>query len=61
MLVRFLERSGFWVLETGLDPCFVAAGLLNVVHKLYYLVCSVLLSVLGRNYNDTTWVVARKK
>jgi len=61
VLVRFLERSGFRVLENGLDPYFAAAGLLNVVHKLYYLVCSILLFALGRNYYDTIWLVARKK
>jgi ubiquinone/menaquinone biosynthesis C-methylase UbiE len=60
VLARFLERSGFCILENTLDPFYVAVGLKTVREKLFYGVCTMLRTVAGINLYDTIWLAARK-
>lgn len=61
VLQRFLEASGFSVIENSLDPYYVAVGPAKVKEALYYAFCRLVRFLTGINIYDTIWVVARKR
>jgi SAM-dependent methyltransferase len=61
VLARLLERCGFSVVESTLDPFYVASGVKRVRENLYYRICSLLRSTVGINLYDTIWLAAKKK
>jgi ubiquinone/menaquinone biosynthesis C-methylase UbiE len=60
VLQRFLEASGFSVLENSLDPFYVASGIRKLREDLLYTGCSLLKVLLGLNVYDTIWIAAKK-
>lgn len=61
VLERFLEASGFTVLENTLDPFYAATGLRKLKEDFYYAICAALRFFFRINIYDALWVVARKK
>jgi SAM-dependent methyltransferase len=68
-LSHFTERSlssalanyGFDVIETNPDPYYVSKGFRKVADTLYYMICSLINMITGRNMYDTLWIVGRKR
>jgi len=60
VLERFLEVTGFTVLENTLDPFYAATGLRKLREDFYYVTCAVLRFLFRINIYDAIWVVARK-
>ncbi len=60
-LQKFLERSGFEIIENSLDPYYVASGLKGILHRMYYLLMCILKVLLNKNYYETIWITARKR
>lgn len=61
VIENLVRRCGFTVLENGLDPYFVAKGLSNIFHMVYYRIMNVVRFVTGKNFYDTIWLVAKKQ
>ncbi len=60
VLQRFLEASGFSVVENTLDPQYADHGLKEIIWRLYYSVGSALRFLLGINVYETIWIVAKR-
>ncbi len=60
VLQRFLEATGFTVIENGLDPFYVAAGVKGIKEAIVYAACGWLQAAAGVNIYDAIWIVARK-
>lgn len=61
VLIKFLERSGFDVTSSTLDPYFSADGFKLVFHKMVYMTCLLLKKVFNADIYPTSLTVARKK
>jgi SAM-dependent methyltransferase len=60
VLRRLLERSGFVVLQSSIDPFYVARGSAKVKEDLIYIACRALNALVGINVYDTIWIAARR-
>jgi ubiquinone/menaquinone biosynthesis C-methylase UbiE len=60
VLRRGLERAGLSVIDESLDTYYVATGVWHVLHSAYYGLHRLLFALLGVNWYDTIWMVARK-
>ena len=56
-----MANYGFDVIEKGLDPYYVSKGFRETADTLYYLICSLIRMITGRNMYDTLWIVGRKR
>jgi hypothetical protein len=56
-----LTRHGFDVVETSPDPYYVSKGFREMADTGYYMVCSLIKMITGRNVYDTFWIVGRKR
>jgi ubiquinone/menaquinone biosynthesis C-methylase UbiE len=60
VLKRFLQATGFSVLENTLDPYYALTGIKKMGANVYYATCLVLKYLVGVNIYDTIWIVAKK-
>ena len=61
VLKRFLENSGFEVVENSLDPYYVAKGFGLMVQQCYYFVGLSVMWAFKVNIYDTIWMVGKKR
>ena len=61
VLNTMLEREGFRVLESSMDPYFVGTGVLHIIQKIYYLSHRAIFRITGMNLYNTIWIVATKR
>ena len=55
-----LTGAGFEVIEIGIDPYYVATGILKLIHTFYYGLASLVLAMFEYNFYDTIWAVGKK-
>jgi len=60
VLRRFLEETGFRVIEESLDPYYAATGVKQLLHSGYYIFHRLLFALARANRYDTIWMLARK-
>jgi 2-polyprenyl-3-methyl-5-hydroxy-6-metoxy-1,4-benzoquinol methylase len=60
VLQRFLEASGFFVLENSLDPYYAVTGMSKLKQDLKYVGCALLKFLFKRNVYDSIWIAAKK-
>ena len=60
VLQHLLENSGFRVLESSLDPYYVASGLKLLRCRCCYGIAACVQFILGRNIYETIWMVGEK-
>jgi 2-polyprenyl-3-methyl-5-hydroxy-6-metoxy-1,4-benzoquinol methylase len=60
VLRTLIKNAGFEVLEEGLDPYYVSAGLRKTAHTLYYWLHRMFFAVTGANRYETIWMIACK-
>jgi len=60
VLLHFLERQGFTVMENGLDPYYAEKGLRLLFNNIYYMCLSAVAKLSSMNLYDTIWIVAKK-
>ncbi len=60
VLKRLLEDSGFRVVESSLDPYYVACGVKLLRCRCCYAFAALVQLVLGRNIYETIWMVGEK-
>ena len=58
VLRSMLEREGFRVLESAMDPYFISTGVHRIEQEIYYLSHRVIFRITGYNLYDTIWIVA---
>ncbi len=60
VLQRLLQTTGFSVIESTLDPYYVAHGMARLKADVYYHLCGAFLRIFRLNVYDTMLVIARK-
>jgi len=60
VLRRFLEKSGFSILEDGIDPYYAASGMSKLIQDMEHLVYHGILLVGGIHLNPALWIVGRR-
>jgi 2-polyprenyl-3-methyl-5-hydroxy-6-metoxy-1,4-benzoquinol methylase len=58
---RALEKQGFSIERTALDPYSAARWPASWFERIYYLFMNAIYSITQRNWYDTLWIEARKK
>lgn len=61
VLQTALEHNGFSVIETSLDPYYVASGLHLAVNSTLYGALTLVNTMFGRNLFSAMWLVAKKQ
>jgi SAM-dependent methyltransferase len=60
VLEEFLERNGFIIIESTLDPYYVAKGFKRFFHDLLYFFCLLVMKISRTNIYRTIWIAAKK-
>ncbi|OGC50218.1 hypothetical protein A2716_03345 [candidate division WWE3 bacterium RIFCSPHIGHO2_01_FULL_40_23] len=60
-LTKVLEKEGFKVTDSSLDPYYAAKGLKLFAKDLYFMFHYVINLLFGVNFYDSIWVAARKE
>jgi SAM-dependent methyltransferase len=61
VLESMLEREGFRVIESSMDPYFISTGIRRILQEIYYLLHKVFFRITRLNLYDTIWIVSEKR
>lgn len=60
VLVNFLERNGFSVIEDTLDPYYSVDGFNKILHDLFFFLSLVIKRLFRKNIYPAIWIAAKK-
>jgi 2-polyprenyl-3-methyl-5-hydroxy-6-metoxy-1,4-benzoquinol methylase len=61
VLADLVRKTGFDVVEAGLDPYYVASGIRNLLEKIWFKSLQQIHAVTGANWYETIWFAGKKR